>query len=449
MRLNSIGLLGLALVLLLAAGCNGSGSQGKKEKLSTSNTELLTESKVSKKYPIAFADRPYKKVHPSVEKAWLLVETAYFVVKEKYRKSSGAQRTEVEKEIEKSIFVVNDTVEALFKEAIAAEPENPLNHAAYAVYLKPRKRVVADGGFNNTFNQALEEMDAAIKIWPDEWTFYMDKVWIRTWPHFCDDWVRAGAMEELAIAQQMPLMEDELAKAEQYYPDNALINYYRAMILVHYYDPSKLAEVREKVMREIKAGNRKPDNLFFFPPPLLAYTDNASVPVLHGTETEPKYVDQWLQFGSWDFNAAHGLFEGMLPLLSWPEDKEDITQLMYCAYALGRTKPYDRSFFTWQQRILDHCMKQLPADSAERVKLAQAAAYLAEIYSDQAQKLLTKKLIKDETKLDVGGISFVENGASRRNNLQDHLQGPQAAYLKRFGEIFGIKFPLPEDPKDW
>ena len=34
-------------------------------------------------------------------------------------------------------------------------------------------------------------------------------------------------------------------------------------------------------------------------------------------------------------------------------------------------------------------------------------------------------------------------------NLKSKLQGPQAAYLKRAGEILGLEFMLPEDPQDW
>ena len=74
-------------------------------------------------------------------------------------------------EIERNIFGVNDKIDQLFKDAIAAQPDNPLNIATYAYYLKARKRFHKDGSTNDTEQEAMELMDQAIALWPDESSF--------------------------------------------------------------------------------------------------------------------------------------------------------------------------------------------------------------------------------------------------------------------------------------
>lgn len=400
------------------------------------------------KYPIPRFERPYQDVHESVKKAINLVELAYWMVGEKHRSSDPARKAEASREVESSIFVVNETVEGLFKDAIKEQPDNPLNYAAYAVYLKPRKRTEGSG-FVNCEAEAIEQLDKAIELWPDEAVFYLLKVFVYTEPHRCHDWYRGTAMEELGIAQQMDKIDEAYRKAEQYYPENAFINYSHALTKNYYSDPALFGEIREELLREVRTGNRKAESYFFFPPPLRPYAAEAPVPRLFGTETEPKYVDQWLFFGSWNYTAAHGLLEALVNSLSWPQDRDEIGDVMFFAYRLGATKPYDRSFFGWQQIMLDKWLSQEDLPTAERTKLAEAARYLTGVYRDESQKLLQKGLLKDETKLDLAGISEVESGASRQVNIAENLQAPQARYLAYFGEKFGLRFPLPEDKEDW
>lgn len=445
-------ILGLALlVTALLAGCYGktaSKSESGQPRLAEPRKEGGSGGIGLDKYPILRAERPYQDVHKSVKKAIQLTELAYWMVAEKSRSKDPQKKAEVSKEIESSIFAVNDSVEALYKEAIAEQPDNPLNYAAYALYLKPRKRKEGSG-FINCDKEAITQIDKAIELWPDESVFYLLKVFVYTEPHRCHDWYRGTAMEELAIAQLMDKIDEAFRKAEEFYPANAYINYYHAMTKNYYTDPAKFGEIREELLREVRAGNRKPDAYFYFPPPLLPYTAEAQIPRLFGTETEPKYVDQWLFFGSWNYNAAHGLLDALSKDLRWPRDKQTIGDLMFMAYRLGATKPYDRSFFGWQQILLDKWLAQEDLPTAERTKLAEAARYLTGIYREQALALYEKKVIKSETKLDVAGISEVESGASRQVNIAENLQAPQARYLAYFGEKFGLDFPLPEDPEDW
>ena len=45
-----------------------------------------------------------------------------------------------------------------------------------------------------------------------------------------------------------------MTKAEQYDPQNHYINYYKALLITQYTPPDKFAEVRDEVLREIRAG---------------------------------------------------------------------------------------------------------------------------------------------------------------------------------------------------
>jgi hypothetical protein len=451
MHMRHIILAAIITSVFLAAGCvkKGTGdSAGDQTPRSTARGDSSGLGLGVDPYPIPLVERPYQDVHPSVNKAINLTELAYWMIKEKRATTDPAEKAEADSEVESSIFVVNATVEGLYKEAIAAEPDNPLNYAAYAVYLKPRKRVIGSG-FTNCESEALAQIDKAIEIWPDESVFYLLKVFVYTEPHRCHDWVRASAMEELGIASKMEQIEEAFSKAERYFPADSYINYAHAITKCEFTDPAEISTIREDLFREIRAGNKKHDAFFYFPPPLRPYVAEAKTPRLFGTETEPKCVDQWLFFGTWDIDAVNNMMELLTEDLSWPRDKTQIVELMFFVYRLGATVPYDRSFFTWQQIMLDKWMAADDLSESERLKLAEAARYLSEILREQAGKLYAKKVITDQTKLDVAGISQVESGISRRVNVKENLQAPQAKYLQRFGEIFKVDFPLPEDPKDW
>ena len=76
--------------------------------------------------------------------------------------------------------------------------------------------------------------------------------------------------------------------------------------------------------------------------------------------------------------------------------------------------------------------------------------FLNEQYLDVSNKLYRDKLITDETRFGVLAIEDMENSTlAGKKYMYKYMQGPQAAYLKRAGEILGLDFPLPEDPEKW
>lgn len=447
---------GLCLAL---AGCpkermGGSGAGG--QATPTASTKSVID-------PVPRSARPYQDIHQSAKEAWKLVETAYFVIKQKYadaqrlaesddlaeRLRGTDLRTTVSEEIEKNIFGVNNEVEALFQDAIENEPDNPLNIATYAYYLKARKRWIEDGGYTNTESEALEQISKAIELWPDEASFYLLKIHIMTAPHLCHDWLRAGALEEIAIARRIPEIRELFDKAEQYAPDNHYVNYYNALTITKFTPAEEFAEVREEVMREVRTGNRKPLGYFSFPPPLRPFEAVWRPVRLDGTETQAVYVDHWILFGHYDLEAMHRLLTQALPDLQWPQDKQEISELMYMLYQLGRTKPFDRSYFAMQLRALEPYLQRADPGSQEALDLAAALRFLNDQYQSVGLTLYRRGEITDSTKIGVEGIYELEVGATHQQTLLDAIQGPQAAYLKRAGEILNLDFPLPEDPEDW
>jgi len=106
------------------------------------------------------------------------------------------------------------TVDGLFQEGIKNQPQNPLNYAAYAIYLKPRKRLEPKG-FIDTYDEALANIDKAIKLWPDEPSFYITKIYILTAPHQAHEWMRSGALEDVAIHEHMDQVNDLFKQAER------------------------------------------------------------------------------------------------------------------------------------------------------------------------------------------------------------------------------------------
>ncbi|GEM_PF-2142958 len=414
-------------------------------------------------YPILLIDRPYKDIHDSAKQAWFLVETAYYVVKQKYvdasillksqdpaeRKRGSDLRTEVAAEIDSAIFSVNETVESLFLEAIDQEPDNPLNYATYAYYLKPRRRMTGESSFRDAEPEALEMMDKAIELWPDEASFYLLKAHILTAAHRCHDWFRSQMAQDLVIADRLSLVGDLIAEAKQYYPDNFQINYYYAILLARYTDPAEFDTVHDRIISELREGNHKRHGFSFYPPPLPPFPSQIQNVDLVGTETEAKYVDQWRYFGHYDVVGISRLVESTVARLSWPEDKDQVADLMYFLYQIGRTRPFDRTSFSLQLKVLNPLQEALPEGDPERLKLAEATRYLNEQYRAVALTLYSKGLIKDETRIDVRGINDLETGAGGITQLREYVQGPQANFLHEASKILGLDFPLPEDPTLW
>lgn len=466
--------------VMLGTGCPGKQpGQGQQANQNSSNSPVASGKSTTSPpsdYPVAFGIRPYTDVADSVKQAWFLIETSYFVIGTQWRdagkllesgdpakKKQGENlKTQLTKDIERKIFGTNDTVENLFKQAIEAQPDNPLNMASYAFYLRSRKRFTPNSdNYKNTEKEALDLMDKAIEKWPDEWSFYMMKAFILNEPQFCDQWFRATAMEELAINTRLPMIRELCTKAEQYFPDNAYINYYLAMVLWKYGDPTKFAATRDEILREMRAGNKKKSCYFWFFPPLKPIMDYGIKPSLSAGLKEAQYTDQWQQCGHVDPNLVAPMMiqladgtrkdEKSAPEggLEWPKDKDDLTTIMEFIYKVCRVQPMDRSLFSLQSQVLLPVVSRLKPGSDDALKFSDVMRFLNAQYHDTAQYLYDRKFVADRTQLDVTGIALAETRNSREATVVQECQAREAAFLKRAGEILGIDFQLPEDPKQW
>lgn len=428
-------------VLIAAAGCH-------KQPVTSSGGDntVLPSSKV--KYPIEWPARKYTQPADEVVAAWRLVEISYFVVNDKFIHATKDTKAAVEAEIKSSIFNVNPKVEQLFKDAIKKQPDNPINHAAYAIYLKPRRREKGNT-FVPTWNEALKEIDKSIELLPDESSYYLTKIYIITAPHQAHEWLLEGAMEDVTISGKMPEVNKLFNQAEKYDPDNAYINYWHAQLLFRYTDHNDLPKVWDQIKREIHAGNQKTDNYFVFGAPLAPRQTVPQIPLLTAEQKDPIYADQWLQFGSYSGQTIELMVQELLKTLKWPKDKDTITDIMFMYYNLGRTEPYDRSYFSMQQVVLDKIRHDVDPKTEEGRKLAEVGRFLDAQYQTQGNKLYQYQIITDPRQIGVTGINWVEETGSRKLNIREFLQGPQAAYLQKFGEVMGVKFALPEDPSKW
>ena len=430
----------LIMLLLVASGCNQDKSS------SGSQNAVLPSSKA--KYPIEWPKRKYTQPAEEVVAAWRLIEISYFVINEKYLHATPATKVAVGNEIKSSIFNVNAEVEQLFKDAIKKQPDNPINHAAYALYLKPRRRVNGKT-FVPTWNEALKEIDKAIELLPDESSYYVTKIFIITAPHQAHEWLLEGALEDVTIGGRLPEVAKLFNLAEKYDPNNSYLNYWHAQLIFRYTPHDDLPKVWDQIKREIHAGNRKSDNYFTFPAPLAPRQRDPMLPMLTAEQTEPTYIDQWTQFGGYSGPTMELMAQELLRACHWPEDKDTIADVMYMYYNLGRTEPYDRSYFSMQQVALDKIRHDVDVKSEEGHKLAEVGRFLDSQYQTQANSLYTLNVIEDPALVGVSGINRVEETGSRRLNIREFLQGPQAAYLQKFEDVMGVDFPLPEDKEKW
>jgi len=289
----------------------------------------------------------------------------------------------------------------------------------------------------------------------------MMKAFILNEPQFCDQWFRATAMEELAINTRLPMIRELCTKAEQYYPDNAYIHYYLAMVLWKFGDPSKFDATRDEILREMRAGNKKSSCYFWFFPPLRPIMDYGIKPTLSAGLTEAQYTDHWQQCGHVDPNLVAPMLiqlaegtrndEKSPPEggLEWPKDKDDLATIMEFTYKVCRVQPMDRSLFSLQSQILVPVVSRLKPGSDDALKFADVMRFLNDEYRDAAQFLYDRKLVASRTQLDVTGIALAETRNSRQSTVVEECQGREAAFLKRAGEILGLDFHLPQDPKQW
>jgi hypothetical protein len=451
-------------LLFLLVGCREKGQSGQATgpkggdtKWDEQKNKLSTDSE----YPILWASRDYSDIHPSAQKAWWLTETAYYMVKGKYiestkllhsddpaeREKGAAMRKASGEEMDTSIFAVNDEVERLFLDAIAQEPDNPLNHATYALYLKPRKRYAA-GTYVNTREEALQQVEKAIELWPDDAGFYMLKAYIISGSDRAHDWFRMISRPPEDAPQMLDELREAYTKAAQYYPDNAYINYSRAVDIFVYTAPDQRATVRDEILREIRDGNSKPLSIFYHGPPVQPFAVEPKEPKLFGTEKEPVYIDQWRNFGRYDYDSIDGIIELCMTGLKYPEDRETIQELMYFLYRLGTTRPFDRSFFGLQPKILI-TLSRAEDNAEERIKLQAVMNFINTQYREAATELVKKGYEIKSTEFDAIGISNLESSESGQDNLKKILQPRQAASLKKAEEELGMQFVLPSNPEAW
>ncbi|MEZ5337852.1 MAG: hypothetical protein R3F46_06260 [bacterium] len=450
-----------ALSLLMLAACPGQQGGGNAQGDYHPSNANVPPSKAL--YP-HYLDRPYTDIHADARQAWFLVEVSYLVVKDKYDRAQqlkesadAAERAEGQRlynevvgEVQTVIFGTNATVEQLFQSAIAAEPDNPLNYASYAVYLKPRKRYSSDTQYVDTEKEAVENIEKAIELWPDEPRFYYMKIYTLSEPHQAHEWIRSQGMEADAIRTRVKEISDIYDELEKRDPENSYVNYSRALFLARIYTPEFGDEPIREIIRELRKGNAKPEGWFYFPPPLAPRTHDASHPMVYANQEGPVYVDHWLHWGNLDPFAVNQLVRLVDGTSSWPQDKKDIGEVMYMLYALGRLQPFDRTFFNLQLKCLHKQQEAQNPQSEEATKLAAATRFLNEQYLDISNQLYKDKLVKDETRFGVLAIEDLETSSlSGQKYMYKYMQGPQAAYLKRAGEILGLEFPLPEDPTKW
>lgn len=456
-------LMALAALLLLSACPGGGGGQKAENDLGAFDTKGVQVPEDANPYP-HYLERPYTDIHDDAVQAWFLVETSYMVIKDKYdlaqqlkesddpeeRAEGDRLYAEAVDEVNNVVFGTNPSVEALFNSAIEAEPDNPLNYATYAVYLKPRKRFSEGGQFVNTEPEAIEMLDKAIEIWPDEPRFYYMKIYTLTEPHQAHEWTRSTALETDALRMRIKDVSDIYDKLEDADPNNAFVNYSRALLLAKLYTPEFGEEPIREIIRELRKGNSKKRGRFYFPPPLAPHTHDAIKPKLYASQTEPVYVDMWLHWGNLDPFAVGQMVRITDSSLSWPQDKKDIGEVMYALYALGRLEPFDRTFFNLQLKCLHRKQQAQAPGSQEQINLAAATRFLNDQYLTVAKRMYADKLVTDETRLGVLAIEDMENSSmSGKKYMYKYMQGPQAAYLKKAGEILGLEFPLPEDPEKW
>jgi hypothetical protein len=184
-------------------------------------------------------------------------------------------------------------------------------------------------------------------------------------------------------------------------------------------------------------------------------------PTLNAGLKEAQYTDQWQQCGHIDPNLVAPMViqlaegtqsdEKSAPEggLEWPKDRDDLATVMEFLYKVCRVQPLDRSLFSLQSQVLLPVVGGLKPGSDDALKFAEVMRFLNAQYQAAAQFLFQQRLVSDRTKLDVTGIALAETKNSREPAVVQECQGREAAFLKRTGEILGLDFHLPPDPKQW
>ena len=222
-------------------------------------------------------------------------------------------------------------------------------------------------------------------------------------------------------------------KAESKAPENGYINYYNASITSKFSEPSAEFPERDEILREIRAGNKKIYVNFFFPPPVPAFADVYWQPILREEIPTAVYIDHWNQFSMHDTQDIANMVTRLSSTMSWPEDKDDIGELMVMLYQLGRTQPYDRSFFSLQLRLLNPFSESVANGSDDALELADILRYLNDQYQTVGNRLYTSGEISDPAKVGAVGIHETELRYAHRRKLADVIQRHHKAFLPACG----------------
>jgi hypothetical protein len=458
MLANAVRWFLLASALMSLAGCTDqqAGSSGAPK----SGKPAATSSK--SEYPISRSKRNYRKVHENVEQAWFLVETSYFVVSDQLEKADrliesvnnadvikGVNlKSEYTKRVQNELFGINASVKQLFEDAIKAEPDNPLNMVAYAVYLKPR-RTRPDDPAGEQFDEALAMMDDAIKLWPDEASFYYLKAYMMVSMHMVHNYSRSTFAEDFVVSQMWAEVRDLLAKAEKYDPANAQINYYRAQIVMRTAPPHGSEEAVQEALREIKAGNAKRYAYQYFPPPLDPFYEVASMPTIDVNSDRAVYYDQWHQFGRTDSFDIEKMLYVLGNYLELGKNKQDVAAVMFMLYKLGRVRPYGNAYFHMQQLFLENMQGSSRTTNEDKLLLGRLMFTLSEYYNSACSRLTNELLPIDPKEYGAVGLGKIELGMTRNQRIRQLVQPFHAAYLKEVGKILDVEMPLSSDSNTW
>ena len=261
--------------------------------------------------------------------------------------------------------------------------------------------------------------------------------------------VRGIAGEELALQARLPDVRKLFDKAEELWPKNSYINYQRALLVTRLTPPEEFAKVRDEVLDQVRKGNQKQQGAFYFPAPLSPVYQYGQMPRLKAKYKSAVYVDFWTEFGHFEPSVVADLIVKLQQQMTWRKDKADAGEVMFMLYKLGTVLPKDHSLLSLQVQVLQPFSEKAKQDSAEQKQLSEVLRFLNDQYITVARELYNEGLLKDATKLDVIGVAQMETRYPRNTMIIDLCQGHQAAYLKRAGEVLGLKFDLPANPEEW
>jgi hypothetical protein len=166
---------------------------------------------------------------------------------------------------------------------------------------------------------------------------------------------------------------------------------------------------------------------------------------LDGTEDSAEYIDQWARFGHYDIQALDATLQLAVTGMEWPQDKQDVGELMFLLYRMGETIPFDHAFFGMQYKILTYFQGKIEPNTDEAFAMADALRFLNNTYITVANKYLQIHLITDKRKVDVLGVHQAELQNPRMLIVKQTSQSFQETFLKYAAEALEIEFPYLRD----